>query len=461
MNAPVMPHGGDLARLQRLLGTAETAWLLQRLRNRLERQGELRGTVSNAKATTAERVATARLFGRPVRAGQTASVSLETLDDMLRQSGTWPDGLVSAVIALTGDVVGPAARRAESDAWRAATDVLGIVAVGRPELALWVGTVTRTGQLKRATVTASEAQALAEKLVLVAAALPSNGEAIGVLAARLFSDAHALDAKTTLGSLATGLAAALGATGAASADGPAAAGRAQLTAELSAGTAPWRRAAWQSVGVIVDELSSTVLTLGLPGGDVSPTARALHVLAPTDQPAILTLRQLISDGIGAVPPVVFVCENPAVVAAAADQGSRVAMVCLNGQPGAAALQLLRQLVDGGARLRYHGDFDAGGMAIARTLGRQLAWDPWRFSAADYAAACATLTGLSPFMGTVGETPWDPALSDLLTDTRLRVEEESVLDLLLGDLIEHTIPQPSAQSARPPQGARGEDLHSHF
>ena len=161
---------------------------------------------------------------------------------------------------------------------------------------------------------------------MLADALPTEGEVLGVLAARLFGDAHALDAKTTLGALAVGLAAAIGRV-------PPASG------------AHARRAAWLACGVVVDDLSSTVIALGLPGGTTSPTARALAALSESGQPAVLTYRQLAVDDIGRCPEVVWVCENPAVVASAADRvgATAAALVCVNGQPGAAVVRLLTRL----------------------------------------------------------------------------------------------------------------------
>ena len=53
---------------------------------------------------------------------------------------------------------------------------------------------------------------------------------------------------------------------------------------------------------------------------------------------------------------------------------------------AAALTLLRHLHDRGATLRYHGDFDWGGLRIATTLLRHVPFRPWRYSTPDYLAA---------------------------------------------------------------------------
>lgn len=405
----------QLAPLRRILGTPDTEWLLTRLRTRLEQKGALAGTVTKRSATTAERVAASRLFGKPIRSGSSATVSLEMLDARLRQ-GAWPDGLEAAVVALTGPVVGPDARRAEREAWLEASHTLRLATDIHGHLADWADQAERTGALKRAASTSGEANRLAGQLLTLAQALPAQGEVLGVLAARLFGDAHALDSKTTLGGLAVGLAAAIGRT------------------PLQAG-AHARRAAWLSCGVVVDDLSSTAIALGLPGGTTSPTARALAAMSESGQPAVLTYRQLAVEDIGACPQVVWVCENPAVVASAADRYGRsaAAVVCVNGQPGAAVVRLLTRLVEGGSSLRYHGDFDAGGISIARTLARSVPWLPWRFDERHYRAACGAGASLPTFTGTVGETPWDSGLAVAMDEFRVRVEEESVLHELLQDL----------------------------
>lgn len=211
--------------------------------------------------------------------------------------------------------------------------------------------------------------------------------------------------------------------------------------DASAETARWRREAWQSVGIVLDELSSSVLALCLPGGTESPTARALAALGEAGQPVVLTLRQLLADDLGVVPPVVFVCENPAVVAAAADTlGPQSApLVCLNGHPGAAAILLLDALAAGGAEVRFHGDFDWNGIRVARALAERVAWTPWRFTTADYAAACADLTELGPLPVVPGmraesvETTWDADLAEAMASVGLAVDEELVLPGLLADL----------------------------
>ncbi|GAA3040812.1 hypothetical protein GCM10020000_19240 [Streptomyces olivoverticillatus] len=103
---------------------------------------------------------------------------------------------------------------------------------------------------------------------------------------------------------------------------------------------------------------------------------------------------------------VRICENPAVLAAAADAcgADCPPLVCLQGQPSAAALTLLRHLHNGGARLLYHGDFDWGGLRIANVLLSHVPWRPWRYTATDYRALAAAAAQLPPLTGTPSRIP---------------------------------------------------------
>lgn len=439
---------GDEERLRRLLGGTETAWIVERARSRLSRGRPLRGTLTLADASEAQRTAVGRLLGRTVAVGRSLSVPLEPLDRVLRESGAWPAGLASAIEVLGGPFADPEMHRADQAAWSAVTSDLIDLAVRHPVLADWLENLRARGHLRRVASSAAEARSLVRDLATVIGALPADGEPIARFSARVLQRAHALDAGTALGRLAATAAAALGGAAAARAGATGdAASHDVATTHARPGSAGWRRNAWASVGVVVDDLSSTVLVLGLPGTASSPvatpagTAGALSQLAADGQPAVLTLRQVVSDDLGAIPKVVHVCENPAVVSAAADLlGSRsVPLVCLQGQPGAAAVTLLRRLCQGGATLRYHGDFDWGGVTIARTLASHVTWVPWRFRAADYLMAVAgggQIGRGARLSGSSLETPWDPDLAAAMGEHRLGVEEELVLDDLLEDLSEH-------------------------
>ncbi|MFL1428975.1 MULTISPECIES: TIGR02679 family protein [unclassified Nocardiopsis] len=409
----------DLPRLRRLLGTPDTAWLLERAHRRLREGRPLTGTVTRKDATAGERSALAALVGRTPGSGGTVSVRLERIDALLRDSGACPDGLAAAVELLAGPVVPlEAEREREEEVWNRVFVPLEEVCGPHPPLARWCEQVRRDGRVRRMAPGPEEASALVEAVARVVAALPADGTALSGLAARVLGDAHALDDDRSVATLVLGAARLLG-------------------GEAEGSGAAWRRRVWASVGVFKDELSSTVLVLGLPGDPGTATGRALLALAGAGQPAVVTLRQLVAepDCVHWAGTRVSVCENPAVVAAAADRwGARCApLVCLQGEPSAAALTLLRSAADGGARLRLHADFDRGGIRIATALARQVPWEPWRFAAADYAAAAAARPG-RPLGGAPAPTPWDPALAEAMAARGVRVEEENVLVDLLPDLL---------------------------
>jgi uncharacterized protein (TIGR02679 family) len=200
------------------------------------------------------------------------------------------------------------------------------------------------------------------------------------------------------------------------------------------------------VGVHLDDLSSLVLCLGLPGDSHTALGKVLAVHQETGQPAVLTLRQLRGHDEALPVGLVRVCENPVVIAAAADELGRRCppLVCVGGQPSAAGWQLLDLLAAGGAEFRYHGDFDWGGIRIAGAVRQrvdqgQSRWQPWRYDRDAYeAAATAVLalraaTRLPRLAGEPVATPWDPGLAAAMACHDVRIEEELSLDTLLADL----------------------------
>jgi uncharacterized protein (TIGR02679 family) len=113
-----------------------------------------------------------------------------------------------------------------------------------------------------------------------------------------------------------------------------------------------RRALLREVGVDRDPLSSDVLVLGLRPEGSARLARHLRESAEDGEPRRITLRELGGPSLGVVPgTTVFVCENPAVVAAAATSLGQqsAAIVCLEGVPSTAATQLLEALHQSGAQ----------------------------------------------------------------------------------------------------------------
>lgn len=414
------PAPGDLvtARLRRLLGGPQTAWLRDRVRRRLERAEPVTGTVTRNPATTEEQEAVAGLLGRRPRYGDSLSVRLDDVDAVLRWSGLHAGGLAAAVEDLTGPVTirGEAARRRDEQ-WRAAFAPLDRVVETRPELVSWRDHLHRTGLVRRLAPREDEAATLLGELAAVLVELPAEPQPVGRFAERVLGSAHALDQGRPVTALLFRAAQVLGGVG----DGRGAA---------------WHREVWTSVGLVRDELSATVLALNLPGEDETPTGRMLAALSGAGEPAMLTLRQLVRD-----PPrwalpgvVVSICENPVVVAEAADRlGARCApLVCTHGQPGAAVMTVLRALAAAGATLRHHGDFDWGGLRIANLLFDRLPVQPWRYDEAAYREATRGRRGRE-LRGTPVQASWNPALAAEMTRVGRVVEEERMVGLLLADL----------------------------
>ncbi|GAB7188204.1 hypothetical protein ATKI12_8035 [Kitasatospora sp. Ki12] len=408
----------DVPRLQRLLGSPELTWLLDRTRRRMEEGRPLDGTVTLTGAADAERAAVARLLGRAPRPGRSLSVSLAAVDQVLRASGASPDGLAAAVVALTGPVV-PRQQTADrlALAWDSAFAALASVVAARSELADWYSSLHATGLVRRLAAGPEEATSLLDGLARLLPYLPASPpRSLSTFAAEHLGSAHALDH----GPLATLTLDAIRA----------------LTGTTYGDGAQARRDAWAAAGILLDEISSQVLALNLPGDPDTATGQALNALGAVGQPMVLTLRQLLRDA--PRPPrggEVYVCENPTVVLAAADRlgPDGAPLVCLQGQPSTAALRLLKLYADAGWNLHYHGDFDWGGIRIATRLLAHLPWTPWRYATADYRAAIAANPATAVLTGTPTEAPWDPDLSSALLASGRRIEEELVLDDLIADL----------------------------
>ncbi|MFJ1992769.1 TIGR02679 family protein [Streptomyces asiaticus] len=413
MSASDTPAGRvDHGRLTRLLGDPGCAWLLDRIRRRMERAEPLTGPVILAAPTDGERAAAERLLGRAPGGGRSLSVRLDTVDTILRRSGVSPDGLATAVIALTGPVTLLSdARRREADAWHDAYTPLTGLCSERPELADWCEHIRVSGLVRRLARGPEAARALVASTATALRSLPADpAVSLPAFAARALGDAHGLDDGTPLATLVHS-------------------GIRALTGFPDGTGAEWRREAWASAGLLKDALSSTVLTLGLRG------TPALDWATGTGEPAVLTLRQLTRTPPRATPPVVHICENPTVLATAADTYGPACppLLCLQGQPSAAALTLLRHLHANRAKLLYHGDFDWGGIRIAAALLRRVPWHPWRYTTADYRAAAGRSLLAPSLTGTPATAPWDPDLRAALSELGVRVEEETVLDDLMTDL----------------------------
>lgn len=383
-----------MSRAVDILGKPELAWLVERLRRRLEAGQPLGASVRLADPTPAQTDAYARLFGYP--RGRALVVDIVALDTLLREAGAGT--LEAALVVIGGPLVD---RRAlaerESAAWEA------VLAPLAPWEA-WRDDLRQTGLLRRlAAGDPDRAALLAGQAAAIASRLPAAGLLLAELAGAVTGNAHALDPGEPLATLLLRHVPRLGGT-----DGSD------------------RRAAWSAVGVELDPLSSSVLVLNVRARGAGPTPALLAACAEVGEPVRLTLRQLRA--LDAVDGRLFACENPSVVAAAADRlgVASAPLLCTEGQPRAATRALLRVCR---GRVRYHGDFDWPGLRIANEVLALTGGEPWRMSADDYATAPKG----AELAGAPVEPRWSAALAPAMRAAGCAVHEESVLNLLLEDL----------------------------
>jgi uncharacterized protein (TIGR02679 family) len=393
------------------------------VRDRLERLGGARGTVQLAGLEEDERRAVADLLGLPKLPDGDLRVRLDRLDRALRES-RFGIGLQAAMEILGGPLRD---RPGERDQDKLRWETLWADAEAHPVLETWPGlrrwlADLRSTGLPRRLAPGGEARLLAQSLAVLAflsqpSRLP-NGIRLPVLANEVLGTSHGLDPGRPVTTLVLRALAAI-------ADRPPPRNAAE------------RRELWDRAGVVADDLSCDVLVLGLAplgGGKVGEGVRSF---AAAGEPVRLTLRQLSGWDL-ALPPAplrVHACENPVVVAAAADLlgPDCPPLVCLGGYPNHAVLTLLTRLASQGAEILYHGDFDWDGLKIANRLLEALPFQPWRFTAADYQEALDAQKERSELRARAVEAAWDPALAPAMAEAGLAVEEEAVIGELLADL----------------------------
>ncbi len=416
----------EQAALKRLFERPSLKRLWAAATAKLERYGAVRGSVRLDQPNDEERRAVADLLGlkRVPPAGHPLRVHLPYLDRTLRQS-RFAVGLTDALALQRGGLRDlPAERAADAERWNRFWDQARRHPVIRQhsQLAPWLEDVESTGLYRRLAGRGSETDAdLLERILAVLVELLSEDGGAGirlpVLASRVLGDSHALDAGHRVPALVL-----------------------RALARIHRRPIPLlaaeRRELWALAGVVCDDLSCDVLVLGLAAAGDGLLHRTLRQHAGAGEPMRVTLRQLANAAPVRLPAGsrVFVCENPAVVSVAADRLGRRSppLVCLAGQPDTAALVLLRSLVESGAELSYHGDFDWGGLRIGNVLYRSMPFRPWRFTAADYLAA-ARGAEHGDLAGGPVDAEWDRELRGAMEEKGVAVEEEAVIGNLLDDL----------------------------
>ncbi|WEV78753.1 TIGR02679 family protein [Janibacter cremeus] len=404
------------------------AW--ERIGRRFEQAGLVPAGRVRVVATTREtRHALGALLGRVVTR-DAVMVDLAVLDQRLRErSGV--GGLEAVLTMVRGEAPRnrPGDRAARADArerpLELATALLDVPA-GTPWVAGWIAWLRRVGLL---TGRPDAEQLVREAVAVLLELLDDAGREVESgprprgtrsrveIAARVVGDAHALDVDRVLHRMVLqGLALA---TGSPPPEG-----------------ASEREAVWARVGVAPDLLSRSALVwrLRLSGGGA--VARRLDIAAEAGDPMHLTdwdLRRA-----GELSPMtgqrVLVCENPRVVEALAEaEVDGWAAVCTSGQSNLVVDSLLTALADSGAHLRYHGDFDWPGIAIANRVVARFGAQPWRMEVADYVDG---VRGEAPLLGGAPVEPsWSAELGAAMRSHGRVLHEEAVLAELLEQLRE--------------------------
>ena len=400
---------------------APYARLLAAARRSLERTGgSLDGSVSVSAPDDAERKAIIGITGQYREAGVARlTVRLADLDAAVREAGS------GGLAALLESVGGAPLRDRPAERLKVETGVEATIRCAEDSFltffdwfAEWLAELRRDGTLTRL-VNAGEAGQVG-RAVGVLEAMDGRPSAVLLqsLAAEVTGDSHALDGGTTLSTLVLrALTVRLGAP-----------------RMLRPTAAEDRRELWDAFDVIVDDLASRVLVLGLPAeGD--GLGEWLSAAAARGAPFYATLHQLVTMPVETWAPVVHVCENPGVLRAACGAlgPSSRPLICTEGQPSTAFHRLASAVVAGGGELRYHGDFDWPGVAIAGSVMARHGAVPWRMSASDYLAGVRADGQHVPLAGAPVPTPWDDQLAKAMTGMGRAVYEESVTDALLSDL----------------------------
>ena len=391
------------------LRSAELEPLWNRIRERLERFGsDNRGRIRVPELGSSGRLALQALLGR--RPGATLDLgALEAALLRLDVGYDLPSALAVLGFAVSGE---PAARRAERAERRRAQAEARELAARWPEpwAPQWADAVIRAGVLRGLDV--DQARELLGRVRLLLDRLSGEPEVVVSrvdLAAHVLGSAHALDSGTRLeAAVLHGL-------------------------RLHLGPAEAREL-WEQVGVHLNLTSGPVLTWNLP----LDADNGLHELVASAREAGIALhlsRMALERHPVAVAPGtrLLVVENPRIVEAAAQEHIASPVLSTNGQPSSTVLLLLDQLLDSGAELLYHGDFDAAGLAICERM-RELGLRPFRMNESDYlqALAVADVDGaqLPIDMQPAGATPWDPALQVAFERERRIVHEVRLLPDLI-------------------------------
>jgi uncharacterized protein (TIGR02679 family) len=375
-------------------------------RNQLDRLGrDHRGTVPRPVLAPATALALRSLLGRtpprrvPLSDLEAALVARSVgsdLDDALTRLGHPPSATAAARKAARARRV--EARRALASA---------VETWPEPWATEWAEEIKRAGLI--GDVEAATVERLATDVRRLLDRPRSGDSSRTELAAQLYGSAHALDLGTRRATL--------------------------VTYALRHVVGPRDgRDLWEEAGIVTDRVSAPVLTWRIPASGISPIAGQIRAANAGCLPLHLSSYALRRHPVD-VPPAtpVHVVENPRIVEAAAERNIPGCLVAANGNPSTAVTMLLAQLTACGAVVRYHGDFDAPGIAMCARM-HVSGIEPWLMGGADYASALhyadAAGVTLEHDPHDCVDTPWDPTLAAAFRADRRIVHEELIVDQLL-------------------------------
>jgi len=390
------------------------ALVLQEVRGRAAKGVRTEQGTLRVELTTEQRREVARLLGTPWEISDRA-VRLQDLAVVLAEHGLTVRGLVEGIdgkplvnVRQQRADERASARTATQQERAAVVELLEGVGLRSSAVQLWLDDqgLPKAGS--------GELLALAEQVAVVCSQLPGSGGAMPLaqLAANVGNyDAHALDYDKLLGRGVVRLIAA----------------EHGMPRPLRAGR-DWRLT-WARVGVKCDGVSSRVLVLNLPLAGDAPAVR--WSAATPGEPIWLTLRSITGRWTAPAGATIFVCENVTVLETAADRlgADCPPVVCTDGYPANAALDLIAGLSDAKCMIRQRADFDTAGLAIVdQVRSAAPAASGWRYDAATY----ATQLGLDfePEAPTGNEFE---QLRVLYRQYGIAVHEEAILDHLMADL----------------------------
>lgn len=149
----------------------------------------------------------------------------------------------------------------------------------------------------------------------------------------------------------------------------------------------WRDVLWE-VGIIADTISSIVHAYGLHLKTATGYHPAYEAFCEKKEVCVITLENL-KGIVGAKPEggCVYIVENEMVFSflVAELKNEPATILCTSGQPRAVAVKLIRLLADNGICMKYSGDIDPDGIAIADRLwmNNKEHMEIWRMGPEDY------------------------------------------------------------------------------